>query len=211
MKTPKYIFIHHTAVSREKNPDQWQATNAYHKGKNWGTPMKPIYTPVSSLGLYGGYNYEVSASGSVKQFRVDGEETVAQYQPFGNVKNLNDGSAISICLDGNFDIELPTEEQKKAVAKLIAQKMEQYKIPKQNVFCHRKVAPKTCPGLKLPSDIYNYFISMENNTSNEIPEWAKESAEKAKNKGVIKDWSNPNAPVSKAELAKILDNLKLLG
>ena len=141
MKTPQYIFIHHTAVSYKKNPNQWPATDAYHRSKGWGG---------------GGYNYEVAADGSIHQFRADGAVTTAQYQD-----NMNNGQALSICLDGNFDIELPTEAQKKAVAGWLKEKMDKYKIPPANVFCHRKVAQyKSCPGNKMPDNILYYFIPM---------------------------------------------------
>lgn len=162
MKRPQYIFIHHTAVSHQKNPNQWKATDSFHRGKGWGG---------------GGYNYEIAADGSIHQFRADGTITAAQYQ-----QNMNDGRAISICLDGNFDIEDPTPEQKKTVATLIKAKMDQYGIPKSNVFCHRKVATyKSCPGSRLPDNIFNYFIPM----TQEIPDWGKEPIQKATQKGII--------------------------
>ncbi len=196
MKTPQYIFIHHTAVSRQKNPDQWKATDAYHKVKGWGG---------------GGYNYEVAANGSVHQFRPDGSQTAAQYQSLGNVKNLNDGSAISICLDGNFDIEDPSLEQKAAVANLIREKMAIYNIPKENVLCHRKVALnsngtpyKSCPGTRLPENIYSYFCGLD------IPEWGKSAVEKCKAKSVINDWSNPYAVAGNERLEFALEKAGLL-
>jgi len=129
MNKPQYIFIHHTAVSYTKNPDQAEATDNYHK-QQWNM--------ISSLGFYGGYNYEISAAGKVTQFRVDGEITAAQYQ-----ENMNDGRAISIALDGNFDSELPTEAQMLAIKELILAKMEEFNIPIENIKKHRDVAPKT--------------------------------------------------------------------
>lgn len=186
----QYIFIHHTAVSRQKNPDQWKATDAYHRSKGWGA---------------GGYNYEVSAKGSVHQFRTDGAKTAAQYQSLGDVKNLNDGSAISICLDGHFDIEDPTPEQKKAVSWLIREKMARYNIPKENVLCHRKVATyKSCPGTRLPDDVYTYFCGVD------VPEWGRSAVEKSKAKGIIVDWSNPYAVVGNERLEFILEKAGLL-
>ncbi len=151
---PKYIVIHHTAVSYRKNPDQWKATNQYHKDKIWGYKNgKPIKTPISSLGYYGGYNYEIAAKGTIMQFRRDGEETVAQYQ-----KNMNNGQAISICLDGYFDIEEPTPEQYEACKKLIIQKMEAYNIKPENIIPHRDLATlKSCPGTRLPDNLAQYF------------------------------------------------------
>lgn len=147
----QYIFVHHTAVSYKTNPDQWKATDAYHKGKGWGG---------------GGYNYEISASGAIHQFRKDGAYTAAQYQQLDpNSKptyNMNDGRALSICLDMNGDIEDPTPQQKNTLKQLLQQKMTQYNIPKENVFCHRRVATyKSCPGTRMPNDIYSYFVASD--------------------------------------------------
>lgn len=184
MKTPQYIFIHHTAVSYTKNPDQWKATDAYHKGKGWGG---------------GGYNYEVAANGSIHQFREDGAVTAAQYQD-----NMNDGRALSICLDGNFDIEEPTEQQKAAVVKLLKDKMTKYGIPAENVFCHRKVASyKSCPGWKLPNNIYSYFISMPDLKI--LPsDWAKNKWDWLIAEGIISSDTNPKETASKEWIATVL-------
>jgi len=149
MKKPKYIVIHHSSVSRTKNADQFKATNAYHKQK-WNFK--------SSLGYYGGYNYEVSASGKIRQFRKDGERTAAQYQAYKTSRNLNDGSAISIMLDGNFDVEKPTLDQIESVRQFLKSKMDQYDIPKENVIPHRAVATyKSCPGWNIDNDVYEFF------------------------------------------------------
>ena len=194
MKKPQYIFIHHTAVSYSKNPDQWRATDAYHKSKGWGG---------------GGYNYEVAANGSIHQFREDGAVTTAQYQ-----KNMNNGQALSICLDGNFDNELPTPEQKKAVAAWLQEKMALYGIPPENVFCHRKIATyKSCPGNKLPDEILYYFLPM--NTLNVQPsdqhkeawDWLTDPA-----LGIVHaELNNPKEPPTKEWVAEVLHRMALKG
>ena len=157
MKKPEYIFIHHTAVSYYKNPDQANATNNFHK--KW--KLK------SSLGFYAGYNYEIAMNGKITQFRKDGEITAAQYQ-----KNMNDGRAISICLDGNFDIEDPTNAQYQACQELILKLVEKYGIRPENILPHRSLASyKSCPGRNLPSDLARHFqiipIKKENPISKE--------------------------------------------
>jgi len=173
MKTPKYIFIHHTAVSYQKNPDQWKATDAYHKGKGWGG---------------GGYNYEMAKDGSIHQFRKDGTETAAQYQD-----NMNDGRAISICLDGNFDIEDPDMNQKKAMKKFLEEKMKAYGILKENIFCHRKVAHyKSCPGTRLPEKIADYFLNPKDMPEEpKVLEWASDAWHWGINLGLISKDSEP--------------------
>lgn len=163
--TPKYIFVHHTAVSYDKNPDQWRATDNYHKGKGWGK---------------GGYNAEAAKNGSIHEFRADGETTVAQFFaeaapkfPAAEQKKVDflNKNALSICLDGNFDIEEPTQEQCDAVYNWLVDKMKKHGIPRERVFCHRDVSPKSCPGSKLPDDIFGYFESRTQEKPNEGTDW----------------------------------------
>ncbi len=138
MKIPKYIFIHHTGISYLTNPDQWKATERVHKSKGWGT---------------GGYNYEINADGDKHQFRGDGTYTAAQWQ-----KRMNDGRAISIALDGNFNIEAPTDEQMATLRRLIVEKMGQYGILAKNIKGHRKIASTFCPGTNIPKKIEKWLF-----------------------------------------------------
>lgn len=163
MKTPQYICIHHTAYPAQKelvidgevkkpNPDQWKATDAYHKSKGWGG---------------GGYNYEISLAGLIHQFRADGSYTAAQYEPYKGIADTNDGRVLSICLDGHFDYEQPSPAQMDALRTLIKAKMASYNIPSGNVVKHRDIAlnaarkpKKSCPGSKIPDDVYTYFVGL---------------------------------------------------
>ena len=131
----RFIFIHHSSVSYKDNPDQFNAINEYHKQK---------WNMISSLGFYGGYNYHISSNGSVRKYRKVGEETIAQ------VGYNFDG--ISICLDGNFDVEYPTQNQKDALGNLLVELVEEYGISPNNIKPHRAVANKTCPGMNLPNN-----------------------------------------------------------
>lgn len=146
----KYIFVHHTAVSYDINPDQWEQTNTYHKQK-WDFK--------SSLGHYAGYNYEISKNGTVRQARADGEETAAQI-------GLN--HELSICLDGNFDIELPTKEQTEALTKLLQDKCKEHNISYTNILPHRIAEEmhfgqrrKSCYGSKLTDDWARNLVDTE--------------------------------------------------
>lgn len=146
-KKPSFICIHHSAVSCDKNPNQFVANNEYHRAK-WGF--------ISSLGFYLGYNYEISPAGIVQQARADGEPTAAVTQSWATKEVfprytgwMNDGRAIHICLDGNFDIEKPMPAQIYALRDLLKKKCAQYGIPAGNIYFHRNFAPKTCPGRNL--------------------------------------------------------------
>lgn len=152
----KYICVHHTAVSYSKNPDQFKATNEFHK-QQWN--MK------SSLGLYGGYNYEIAKEGKVGQFRKDGEETI------GAVGHNFD--TIHIALDGNYDIELPTEKQKESLKKLLSEKMKEYSIPLSNIVPHRKWASKSCFG-NLLSDTWASDLVASNSLTAQLDNVVKQ-------------------------------------
>lgn len=143
MKIPTYIMIHHTAVSTQKNPDQFKATNNYHRLK-WNIK--------SSLGYYIGYHYEINSDGKVRQARADGESSVACWQ-----KKMNDGRCIHICLDGNFDHEQPAPLQVYALRDLLRKLVLKYKISKTQVIFHNELARKSCPGKKLAK---NFVISL---------------------------------------------------
>ncbi len=135
MIKPSSIMIHHTAVSINKNPDQFKATNLYHQ-KKWGVK--------SSKGFYNGYHYEIATNGKIRQARQDGEISVACWQ-----KRMNDGRCLHICLDGNFDLEKPKAEQMYALRDLLRKLAKKYKIESNYIFFHRDFAHKSCPGINL--------------------------------------------------------------
>ncbi|MCF7819864.1 MAG: N-acetylmuramoyl-L-alanine amidase [Candidatus Pacebacteria bacterium] len=135
MKKPEYIMIHHSAVSYDRNSDQFEANNNYHKAQ-WDFK--------SSLGFYLGYNYEIAKNGKVRQARADGETTAACYQ-----QNMNDGRCIHVCLDGHFDNEKPQPAQIFALRDLLRKLVDKYKIKKDNIIFHRDYASKSCPGSNL--------------------------------------------------------------
>ena len=142
----KYIVLHHSAVSYDKNPDQFEANNRVHK--KWGVK--------SSLGYWLGYNYEISMDGITRQARREGERTVACWQ-----QGMNNGKAIHICLDGNFSIQLPTIQQKNSLIKLL--KELQLKYPNAEIKEHRNFANTQCPGLKIKDDWAKDLISKNKN------------------------------------------------
>ena len=126
MNKPTCVIVHHTGVSYTKNPDQYNATNNYHKSLGWG-------------GI--GYHYEISRDGVARAGR---SETVEGAHTYG----MNSKS-IGIAIDGNFDQELPTEKQKTALAVLLKGICKRWNIPKSKIYPHRKFAKKTCYGSKL--------------------------------------------------------------
>ena len=150
MKKPEYIMIHHTAVSYDKNGDQFEANNEYHK-KLWNFK--------SSLGYYLGYNYEIAANGRVMKAREEGEETAAAYQ-----ESMNDGRCVHIALDGNFDIEKPKPEQIFALRDSMRAINNRHSIKRENIIFHRDVANKSCPGNNIDIDFIRSLVYSEDET-----------------------------------------------
>lgn len=148
MNIPQNIIVHHTAISRAKNPAQFDAVNRYHKDKGWGMI---------------GYQYLIEADGTVKKGRRENQTGAHTSQKWMNVRS------IGICLTGNFDIEEPTLEQVKALHSLVVQLQNKYNIPVKKVFPHRHFAKyKSCWGKLLPDDILGYCRTEIENSNNEV-------------------------------------------
>ncbi len=131
---PVKIIVHHTADS-SAGP-QFDKVDVYHK-------QRGFYR--SSFGYYVGYHYLIERDGSVRQAKEDNEEgchTIGE--------NI---SSLGICLSGNFDIELPTQQQIDALGNLMVNKIAQLNIAEDAVFPHRKYANKDCYGTRL-TDIW---------------------------------------------------------
>lgn len=135
---PAYIIVHHSGGT-DKNPMQDSSgytvvqCNADHKAR---------FNMLSSLGSYVGYQYFIDKAGIVTQCRKDDEEGA---HTIGRNKD-----SIGICLAGNFDATMPTNEQIASLRTLIVKKMAEHTIPLKNVVPHRTFANKSCYGKKLP-------------------------------------------------------------
>lgn len=145
MKKPTIVIIHHTAVSYKFNPDQFEANNSYHKN---------LYNFRSSLGFYLGYNYEISSNGYLRQARKDGEVTAACWQ-----RDMDNGRCVHIALDGNFDLEKPTNLEIYALRDLLKLLNQRYKIPSNQIYFHRQFVPKICPGKNMDLKFIRSLIS----------------------------------------------------
>src|SRR5207237_563410 len=53
---------------------------------------------------------------------------------------------IGICLVGNFDVQRPTADQTRSLARLTAYLMKTYHIPASRVLGHGDTKPTDCPG-----------------------------------------------------------------
>ena len=135
----KAIILHHSGISRDANPKQFNAINNYHK-KLWNWR--------SELGFYGGYHYLIEPDGEVKQYRKDTEEAA-------HCKIWN-GKSIGVCLSGNFQKEEPTEKHIMGLFKLLDSIVTRHNLTEEDVFGHYQKWPTLCPGKYLKPLIKEY-------------------------------------------------------
>lgn len=203
-----YIMMHHSATPDGKT-FEWEAIRRYHKSKGW----RDI-----------GYHWGIEKIGNIYKILKGREEwdTGAHCKEGGMNKK-----AIGICLVGNYDNEPPTEEQYKLLARLCREIMNRHNIPIDNIVMHRQYAInrwtgnpyKSCPGWKFDLEkLKKYILAWEViNVFKDIQgHWAQASIERLEKLGLIKGDGegnfNPDKPITRAEVAVLLDRLlKLLG
>jgi len=138
---PTQIIVHHDGVSRDG--PSFGIINEYHRTRGF---------PISSLGYYVGYHFLIERDGQLKAARLltdEGAHTKGQ--------NFN---SIGICLAGNFDVEMPTVEQKWRLGELISVLLLAFPIADTDIYPHRHYAEKSCYGDKL-SDTWARRVYLE--------------------------------------------------
>jgi N-acetyl-anhydromuramyl-L-alanine amidase AmpD len=187
---PQAIVVHHTAVSRSKNQNQFAAVKKYHIEQGWGDI---------------GYHYFIEVDGTLKPGRT--EETVGTHC---KEEDMNFKS-VGICLTGFFDTEDPTAEQLATLTKLIGEIRTKYKIPADKVYPHRKFASyKSCPGTRFTDELLAKVANTkEVETAKkapacDIPEWSREAVAWAAKANIITKATGE--PISDYRLAVILKN-----
>ncbi|MCK5117869.1 MAG: N-acetylmuramoyl-L-alanine amidase [Candidatus Aegiribacteria sp.] len=138
----KYLILHHSAISYNKNPDQLKAINAYHE-KRWNSK--------GSLGYYIGYHYVINKVGKITRTRSRSDVGIHCRAQGMNYKSLG------IMCEGNFDIELPTKKQEESLTKLLKELRIMYSNVK--IAYHRNFYNTHCPGLKISDDWAKNLIS----------------------------------------------------
>jgi len=128
---PKWLIVHHGGGS-DANP---KSDTSHHTAKD----MEKWHLSKGWDGL--SYQYVIHKDGEVWQGRPEHRNGAHTYG-----KNTQ---SIGICLAGNFDVTLPSEDQKHALSQLLKDLTAKYSIPLSNVVPHRKFANKSCYGKKL--------------------------------------------------------------
>jgi len=119
------ILIHHTGAE-EKDTAQ---VKRYHLSRGW----RDI-----------GYNFVIERDGKV----VDGRSLDISG---AHARGFN-SKAIGVALIGNFEKRLPTEQQLKALAKLLLKLIKDHGIKPLQVFGHNEKKRTLCPGKYFPME-----------------------------------------------------------
>jgi hypothetical protein len=126
----KWIVIHHSATPT----GSMAFFDKEHKAKGWD-------------GV--GYHFVIGNGTDT----ADGQIEVTQRWPLQKwgahaktVDNRFNEHGIGICLVGNFDVERPSAQQMRSLARLVAHLSHTYRIAPQNVVGHRDTKPTDCPG-----------------------------------------------------------------
>ena len=118
--TPVEIVYHHTGSSKS-TPEQ---INEMHKNEGWN-------------GI--GYYFYIRKDGEI--YRGRPEEVIGSHV-YGRNRDT-----IGICLEGNFEVENPTESQIQSLVKLSTDMVIKYDI--KNIEGHRDLNQTLCPGKNL--------------------------------------------------------------
>lgn len=137
---PKYIVLHHGG-------GDWgfYQVNNHHKNR-WGFR--------SSLNFYLGYAYWIERYGRLYQARRDNEEAAHLVEP-GKPHYWN-RNALSICLQGNYEIGRPTDSSLKTLREWLEKKRKKYNIPMDRILYHGQVVPTLCCGKYLKEWLVKY-------------------------------------------------------
>ncbi len=138
----RFLIIHHGAGDWS-----FDKVNKSHTNK-WGF--------ISSLGYGIGYQYFIEYGGKVYQGRRDNEKGA---HTVGNTPGYYNSNSIGICLQGNMEVERPTEWQIGALRELIERKRKEYEIPNKRIIGHREVSATLCPGKNLYKWLTKYYPS----------------------------------------------------
>lgn len=140
---PKHIVLHHGAGRLN-----FEQVDTYHRRK-WGFK--------STLGYYIGYHYFIENGldndGAIYQGRVDTEEGA---HTVGDIPRYWNKNSVGICLQGNFETQMPTKAQVDALKGLLVRLMGKYGIDKSEIYGHRNKQATLCPGRNLYKLLEDY-------------------------------------------------------
>lgn len=138
--TPVRITIHHTATPQKPErslKDKLQALQKFSQnpGVLGNGKAKPAWPDVP-------YHYYIAADGEVAEGREVEfvGDTNTEYDPTGHAL---------VVLEGNFELEQPTETQLASLRKMIAWLAARFHVPAEKIGGHKDFASTLCPGKNL--------------------------------------------------------------
>ena len=126
----KWIVIHHSATPAGSAG----SFDREHRAKGWDE-LGYHFVIGNGTGSKDG-QIEVGSRWPKQKWGAHAKTSSQEYNNFG----------IGICMVGNFDIDRPTANQTRALAKLVAHLMQTYHIPASKVVGHGETKPTDCPG-----------------------------------------------------------------
>lgn len=137
---PHMITIHHTATPQKPDrriEEKLRSLQAFSQSKELLADgrQKKAWADVP-------YHFYVDASGQIaegRDVRFIGD-TNTNYDPTGH---------IAVVLEGNFEIENPSETQLKALSRLLEELIQQHSIEPTAISMHNEHASTLCPGRNL--------------------------------------------------------------
>jgi prefoldin subunit 5 len=145
---PIGVAVHHSVYKPANNMIELKAQaslfNGWHKSKSWAESTK---TP--SAYPYISYHYLLATDGSLLNVT---DEKYVKYHSGDNIKGANSFNlhGIAVCLTGNYDNDIPTEAQMKALVLFIRDVEKRYGIDAR-VRGHKETSQTAtaCPGKNL--------------------------------------------------------------
>src|SRR5687767_10673467 len=127
----KWIVIHHSATPSGSA----RTFDRMHRDKGWDEL---------------GYHFVIGNGTDSADGQIEVGTRWAKQKWGAHAKTPNNeynDHGIGICLVGNFDVERPTPQQSKSLARLVAHLMKTYNVPASRVLGHQDTGkPTECPG-----------------------------------------------------------------
>lgn len=147
-KTAIYLTIHHTGGPIKANKPFAKKLLDFQALMQGGYDIQyPKYLAHVTFGDIP-YHYFISVRGEIAEARQ------LKYSARSNTIYKTDiREHITVVLEGNFEVDQPTDAQLKALVEILTSLAKQHKIPLQNIGYHRTATEKftICPGKNLIS------------------------------------------------------------
>lgn len=189
---PLYIVVHYTSNKGDtaKNNADYFARESVKASAHFFVDETSIWSSVPE-------NYVAWHCGGTKYYHAE-------------CRNSN-SIGVEVCMnDKQGKVRVKSIE---LAAELVLVLMAKYNIPADRVIRHYDVTHKNCPAPMVEEPArwaaFKKSLEVKKMASNTPASWAKDAWEKATKAGVV-DGTRPTEPVTRQELAVILDRLKLV-